>query len=109
MLNPELKKWATPPKYKDYKLRIPSGTKEKFLSSFTNIAPEDRITFRRHKIKSGESVWTIANKYRVPRKMIIEMNKLGRRALIRKGKYLIIPIRGLERAKEIDKIFSKKN
>jgi len=106
-LNPELKQWATPPKYENYKLRIPYGTKSLFLSQFTNIPPEDRITFRRHKIKRGESVWSIAKKYKVPREMIIKMNKLGKRAMIREGKYLIIPIRGVKKAKEIDKILSQ--
>lgn len=107
--NPELKQWATPPKCENYKLRIPYGTKNKFLSEFNSIPPEDRITFRRHKIKKGESIWTIAKKYNVPRDMIIEMNKLNKKAFIREGDYLIIPIRGLEKAKEIDKLFSKES
>ncbi len=104
-LNPELKKWATPPKYNNYKLRIPYGSKNIFLNNFNTISPEERITFRRHKIKSGESVWSIASKYNVPRDMIMEMNKLGKQAMIREGHYLIIPIRGVEKAKEIDKLF----
>lgn len=108
-LNPELKQWATPPKIENYKLRIPYGTKAGFLSEFNNIPPEDRITFRRHKIKKGESVWTIAKKYDIPRDMIIEMNKLNKKAFIREGDYLIIPIRGLEKAKEIDKLFSQES
>ena len=45
--------------------------------------------------------------------MLKEMNKLGKRGFIREGKYLIIPIRGLDKAKEIDKIqgnkFTKRN
>lgn len=107
-LNPELIQWATPPRYENYKLKVPYGTKDKFLVGFTNIAPEDRITYRRHKIKRGESIWSIAKKYKIPRSMIMEMNKLGKKALIREGKYLIIPIRGLDKIKEIDKLFTKK-
>ncbi len=108
-LNPELKQWATPPKIENYKVRIPYGTKAVFLSEFNKILPEDRITYRRHKIKKGESVWTIAKKYNIPRDMIMEMNKLNKKAFIREGHYLIIPIRGLEKAKEIDKLFSKES
>ncbi len=104
-LNPELKRWATPPSYYNYKLRIPYGTKEIFLENFNKIPPEERITFRRHKIKKGESIWSIASKYKIPRDMLIKMNKLKKPYRIRAGKYLIIPIRGLARAKEIDREF----
>ncbi len=106
-LNPELKRWATPPRYFDYRLRIPYGTLQTFLQNFNNIAPEDRITFRRHKIKQGESIWSLASKYKVPRKMIIEMNKLKNPSQIRIGDYIIIPISGLDKAKEIDKMLNK--
>ncbi len=104
-LNPELKRWATPPSYYNYKLRIPYGTKEIFLENFNKIPPEERITFRRHKIKKGESIWTIAKKYNIPRDMIIKMNRLKNPRRIREGKYIIIPIRGLAKAKELDKKF----
>lgn len=107
MLNSELKKWATPPRYENYPLRIPQGTKERFLEIFEKIPSDERITFRRHKIKQGESVWTIAKKYKIPRDMLMEMNKLTKRSIIREGKYLIIPIRGLKKAKELDKILGK--
>jgi len=106
-LNPELKRWATPPKYFNYRIRIPYGTSQTFLQNFNNIAPEDRITFRRHKIKKGDSIWSLSSKYKVPRKMIIEMNKLKNASRIRIGDYIIIPIRGLEKAKEIDKMLKK--
>ena len=106
-LNPELKRWATPPKYFNYKLRIPYGTKQIFLENFNKIPPEDRITFRRHKIRKGESVWSIASKYKVPRKMILEMNKIRNPRKIRAGDYIIIPIRGLDKAKAIDKMLEK--
>ncbi len=106
-LNPELKRWATPPRYFNYNLRIPYGTKHLFLENFNKIPPEDRITFRRHKIRKGESIWSIASKYKIPRKMILEMNKIKNPQKIRAGDYLIIPIRGLDKAKEIDKMLEK--
>lgn len=108
ILNSELKKWATPPRYENYKLRIPYGMKNIFLANFNKILPKDRITFRRHKIKKGESIWSIAKRYRIPRPMLMKMNKLSKKAFIREGKYLIIPIRGLEKAKEIDKLLGSK-
>jgi len=108
-LNPELKRWATPPKYNNFKIRIPYGTKEIFISNFNKIPPEERITYRRHKVLKGESIWSIASKYDVPRNIIIEMNNLKNPSKIRDGDYLIIPIKGLEKAKKIDEILSKEN
>lgn len=106
-LNPELKQWATPPQYENYRLRIPGNTRTLFLTNFNRIPSEERITYRRHKIKSGESVWSIAARYGIPREMLIEMNRLGSKALIREGEHLIIPIRGVDKAREIDKKMSK--
>ena len=37
-LNPELKRWATPPDATRYILRIPKGTRESFLASFASMA-----------------------------------------------------------------------
>ncbi|MBU1075964.1 MAG: transglycosylase SLT domain-containing protein [Spirochaetes bacterium] len=108
-LNPELKKWATPPRYENYQLRIPYGSMDQFLAIFNQIAPEDRITFRRHKILKGETIWSIAKKYKIPRPMLKEMNNLGSKGFIREGKYLIIPIRGLDKARELDELLGFKN
>jgi len=52
-LNPEIKRWVTPPQYKDYVLRIPPGSKEAFLANFAAIPPEQKITWERHEVTRG--------------------------------------------------------
>ncbi|MFQ5589279.1 MAG: LysM peptidoglycan-binding domain-containing protein [Nitrospiria bacterium] len=45
----------------------------------------------RHRIRRGESVSTIASKYRVSIRRLLEANQLSRRSVIRAGDTLIIP------------------
>jgi membrane-bound lytic murein transglycosylase D len=53
-LNPEIKRWVTPPQIDTYTLRIPFGTKETFLANFAAIPPEQKIKWERHEVKKGE-------------------------------------------------------
>lgn len=41
-LNPELKKWCIPPDVNTYRLRIPEGTREAFLTAYGNAALRER-------------------------------------------------------------------
>jgi membrane-bound lytic murein transglycosylase D len=90
-LNPELRRWSTPPVRK-YTLRVPRGSREKFLERLAAIPKEKRFTFRKYKVRKGDTVSEISQKMGVPIRAIINYNKLGRRALIRKGQILVLPV-----------------
>ena len=90
-LNPELRRWSTPP-VESYRLKIPRGSSMTFAANLPKIPAAKRVTVKVHRVRSGDSVWTIAKRYGVPRSAIINYNKLGRRALIKPGQRLIIPI-----------------
>lgn len=91
-LNPELRYWCTPPKVKKYLVKVPSGTGEQCQQRLAGLPPEQRITFRRHRIRSGESLSTIARRYRTSIRPIKELNNLAGN-MIRAGSYLVIPVR----------------
>ncbi len=93
-LNPELRRWCTPPNYPDYELKIPYGKREVFLRNFSKISPSERITFRRHVVRSGETLSHIALRYRTDIGAIMRMNHIRNKHRIRIGQFLIIPIRG---------------
>ncbi len=95
-LNPELRRWCTPPNYPDYELKLPYGKKEIFLRNFSTIPPSKRITFRRHVVHTGETLSHIALRYRTDMGAIMRMNGIGNKHRIRAGQSLIIPIRGSE-------------
>jgi membrane-bound lytic murein transglycosylase D len=96
-LNPELRRWCTPPNYPDYELKLPYGKKEIFLRNFSKIPPSKRVTFRRHVVRSGETLSHIALRYRTDIRAIMRMNRIRNLHSIRAGRSLIIPVRGSDK------------
>jgi len=96
-LNPELRRWCTPPNFPDYELKLPYGKKEVFVRNFSKIRPSERVTFRRHVVRSDETLSHIALKYRTDIGAITRMNSIGNKHRIRAGQSLIIPVRGRKR------------
>lgn len=90
-LNPAVLRWVTPPGVTDFNLYLPKGTKEKFLNGYSKIPDNKKRSWVRHRIKNGETLSTIAEKYHTSISVIKSTNKL-RKNLIRAGKYLIIPV-----------------
>jgi membrane-bound lytic murein transglycosylase D len=101
-LNPELRRWCTPPDYPEYELKLPDGKKEIFLRNFSRIRPSERITYRRHVVRSGETLSHIARRYHIDIGAITRMNHIGNRHRIRAGESLIIPVRGSARFENAD-------
>ena len=91
-LNPELIRWCTPPNYPGYEVKIPKGTKERFLRNFAQLKPSERLTFRRHRVRPGETLGGIARRYRTAVRPIMELNKIRNPRRLRAGRYIIIPI-----------------
>lgn len=91
-LNPELRYWCTPPKVKKYLAKVPAGSGARCRQRLAGLPPEQRITFRRHKVRRGESLSTIARRYRTSIRPIRELNNLASNR-IRAGSYLVIPVR----------------
>jgi len=80
---------VTPPQFKNYELRIPKGSKDIFAVKQKEL-PEQKGYFL-HKIKRGETVSIIAEKYGVSPFSIVEVNDLSKRYKIYAGDYLKIP------------------
>jgi membrane-bound lytic murein transglycosylase D len=90
-LNPELRRWCTPPNVSSYTLKIPFGTKEKFIANLSNAREDELLYVEFYKVNKGDTVWSIARKFRVPAQAIIDLNSLNKRALIIAGKKIIVP------------------
>lgn len=80
-------------------LRVPVGTTQAAMASLSssvvsevpNMANTDNIYYR---IRSGDSLSTIARKHRTSVATLRRMNDLGSRALLRVGQKLLVPDRG---------------
>ncbi len=90
-LNPELRRWATPPNFASYTLRLPQGRKETFLVNFAAVPPEQKIKWERHEVKRGETLSSLANRYGTTPEAIREVNGL-KKSRIAPGKHLLIPL-----------------
>jgi membrane-bound lytic murein transglycosylase D len=91
-LNPELKTWCTPPDYPNYEVKIPAGKKEMFLQNFAKIAPEERITYRQHQVRPGETLSQVARRYGIKPEPLMDLNDVKASQQLRAGSYLMIPI-----------------
>jgi membrane-bound lytic murein transglycosylase D len=90
-LNPEIKRWVTPPHSEPYTLRIPAGKKELFLASFAAIPSDQKVRWERHEVKRNDSLASLARQYNTTLETIRDINGL-RSNRITPGKHLLIPI-----------------
>lgn len=90
-LNPEIKRWVTPPQLGKYTLRIPVGKKEAFLVNYATVPPEQKIKWERHEVIKGETLSSLAKQYNTNPEAIRDINGL-RKGRITPGKHLLIPI-----------------
>ncbi|HWZ96786.1 MAG TPA: transglycosylase SLT domain-containing protein [Candidatus Dormibacteraeota bacterium] len=89
-LNPSLLRLATPDD-PSFELHLPKGSAEKFSASIADIPPEKWVSWRRHKVVPGDTLTSIAKKYRVTPAAVASANNLGKGAELNPGDKLIIP------------------
>ena len=90
-INPAVLRWVTPPGIKDFTLYLPKGKKDRFIAGYAKIPDNKKRSWVRHRIRSGETLSTIARKYHTSMSVIRSINKL-RGSFIRAGHYLLIPV-----------------
>jgi membrane-bound lytic murein transglycosylase D len=90
-LNPSLIQWATPPKM-TVLVKVPEGMGEKASEAIAAVPQEERVTWRKHRIRKGETLSTIARKYDTSISALKSLNGIRNAHRIREGKYLIVPI-----------------
>ncbi|PTL78463.1 LysM peptidoglycan-binding domain-containing protein [Vitiosangium sp. GDMCC 1.1324] len=93
-LNPELRRWCTPPASarNPYVLRLPKGTAHPFAENFARISPKERLTFRVHKVKRGDTLSQIALSYGTAPEAILQMNRLKSVRTLKLGAELVVPV-----------------
>src|SRR5881398_1436732 len=89
-LNPSLLRMATPDD-PSFELHLPQGTGGKFTAEIAAIPPDKWISWRRHRVEAGETLASIAKKYRLTPVAIAEANHIERTAVLEPGTKLTIP------------------
>ena len=89
-LNPGFNRWATDP-YGPHRLLVPVDNADFLKEGLAQIEPSERIKWKRHKIRPGETLSHIADRYSVSVSNLKRLNNL-RSNSIRAGKHLLIPV-----------------
>ena len=89
-LNPSLLRMATPDD-PGFVLHLPKGTSETFSAEIADIPADKWVSWRRHRVESGETLTSIAKKYRVTPGAIAAANDLEAGTGLEAGEKLIIP------------------
>ena len=91
-LNTELVKWCTPPNRDSYLLRLPVGTRERFVDGYDRMEKNSFSSWHHHKVQKGENLGVIARQYNIKVSELQQANDMkGTR--IRAGQKLLIPIK----------------
>jgi membrane-bound lytic murein transglycosylase D len=90
-LNPELRRWITPPELNKYVLRIPSGKKATFLANYAAVPPEQKVKWERCEVKKGDTLSGLAKQYNTTPEAIRDINGLKKNRVI-PGKHVLIPV-----------------
>lgn len=90
-LNPHLLRLVTPPG-ESYAVRVPAGTAELVRARYAEVPASERSAVAVHKVKSGETVATVAKKYGVTSEVIRSANRLSTRTRVKSGATLYIPV-----------------
>jgi membrane-bound lytic murein transglycosylase D len=91
-LNPELKRWSTPPEAKDYLVRLPVGSKDVFWEAYTQLPKRQRANYARHKVKSGDTLLALAKRHGVRVQDIQRLNGIRNARALQIGTDLIVPL-----------------
>lgn len=89
-LNPGFNRWATHPDG-PHRLLVPAASASVFSQNLANLPAEQRLKWVRHRIKRGETLSGVAQKYSTTVAVLRDANDL-RGTTIRAGSHLLVPV-----------------
>ncbi len=90
-LNPGLKGYVTPFGEPYYVLLLPAGTGVTLLENYDKLSPTEKMVYREHKIRRGDTVYEIAMRYGTNITLIQQINNLNNRYMIIPGDSILVP------------------
>ena len=90
-LNPHLKLWSTPLFQRNYPVKVPKGTAERFYTEYAKLKPEDCMKTTVHTVQSGEDLKKIAALYQLSGDTLKRYNNL-RSVHLRSGQKIKLPV-----------------
>ncbi len=93
-LNPELRRGITPFHDDDYKLKVPLGKADLLEKRLAELPKDRKVRVRHHKVKRGETLGLIAQRYSSSITAIAQVNRIRNVHRLREGQDLLIPLAG---------------
>lgn len=90
-LNPELRRWCTPLNVPSYTLRLPVGTKERFLTNLSSAGGVRHFSAGHYTVKRGDTLKKIATRLGISVEVIRELNSLNKDSKLRAGSIILVP------------------
>jgi len=87
-LNPALKRGQTPPDSLQFEIKLPPGKKAVFEN---NLLAQSQLALKKHRVRAGETLASIAKKYRTPLRDLCEFNGLSPNGKIKPGLTIMLP------------------
>jgi len=91
-LNPSLLRWTTPANDPNFILNLPVGTKDVFERNIASIPPDKRVWWRAYKVEGGETLASIAKKFRISPAALAQANQVSRDTPLEMGSHLVLPM-----------------
>ncbi len=93
-LNPELRRWSTPPNVSPYTLRIPYGKKELFMENLAGVPDDERFSLAVYTAKKGDTLKKISGKTGIPVDAILDLNCDKGLKSLKAGEIIYLPPKG---------------
>jgi membrane-bound lytic murein transglycosylase D len=93
-LNPELRRWCTPPDVSEYTLRIPEGKKDVFFENLSLVPQEERFSIDTYTVKKGDTFKKISRRTGVPVQVVLDLNSTEKIIPLRSGREIYLPPKG---------------
>jgi len=90
-LNPELTRWCTPPNLKTYTMKVPIGSRERFLAAYEKMDKTQLVRWQQYKVQRGDNLGQISRLFGLRVADIQTANNL-RNTRLSVGQVLIIPM-----------------
>ena len=107
-LNPELRRWSTPPNLREYTLRLPVDTADAFIENLSKIPDEKLFSYETYTVKKNETLKKIASKSGVPVNTILALNSLAGIERLSAGEEIKLPPQGKNFADIDDKMTARR-
>lgn len=89
-LNPAFNQWSTAPEG-PHRLLVPVTAKQRFTQKLANLSADEYIRWKKHTVRSGDSLSKVASKYRTTAEAVAYANAIDGDSL-KVGTNLLIPV-----------------